>query len=176
MIATASKPANMSIRPAITLPALALTVALALVLGLAALALVMPARASAHMSEANTTGKLYAGGELQLYVSEPKAAKPDGEKQPLDLSVELIDESGNPIEGAKVLARATDFETHVDAYLTDMGNGLYAACAFGKFNGSGEGAVAIHVRAQKEGYTPGSNDGTNDVGRLCTRGGPKPSE
>ena len=149
---------------------LGLAFPLALMLGLAALALVLPAAASAQTPEtqdANTVCQPYEGAEPQLYVSEPKAAKPDGKKQPLDLSVELTDESGNPVVGAKVLARATDFETYVDAYLTDMGNGNYSTCAFGYFNGWGEGAVSVHVRAEKAGYTSGASDGSNTVGRLC---------
>ena len=73
------------------------------------------------------------------------------------------------------MARATDFETFVDAPLTDMGNGTYATCAFGYFNGSGEGAVSVHVRAEKPGYTAGANDGSNSVGRICSVSGPGPS-
>jgi hypothetical protein len=164
------------VRPITTLLALTLPVALALVLGLAALALALPAWVSAQTSDANTTGKQYEGSDPQLYVSEPKAAKPDGDKQPLDLSIELTDESGNPIEGAKVRARATDFENFVDAYLTDMGDGHYSACAFGYFNGSGEGAVRIHIRADKPGYVGGAGDGSNSVGSLCLLSGPLPSE
>jgi hypothetical protein len=174
MITKASKSASISTRPTITPLALAFTAAL--FVGLAALALVLPAGASAHTSGANTTGKPYGGNEPQLYVSGPKAAKPDGYKQPLDLSVELTDENGNPIVGAKVRARATDFETFVDAYLTDMGNGRYSACAFGYFNGSGEGAVRIHVRAEKAGYTSGAGDGSNYVGRQCSASGAAPTK
>ena len=109
-----------------------------------------------------------AGTNPQLHVSEPVAAKPDGKKQPLDLFVDVTDEAGNPVKGAKVLARVTDYETFVDAPLTEVGNGRYMACAFGYFNGKGKGATAIHVRAEAAGYTPGESDGTNDVGKLCT--------
>lgn len=115
-----------------------------------------------------TIGSVGSGhGEAQLYVSTPVAAKPDGKKQPLDLYVDVRDEAGRPVEGAKVLARATDFETYVDALLVDVGNGRYMVCAFGYFNGKGPGAVSIHVRATKPGYTPGESDGQNKVGRLC---------
>jgi hypothetical protein len=138
--------------------------------------LMLPAGASAQAPEASTICKLYGGVEPQLHVSTPKAAKPDGEKQPVDLSVKLTDESGNPITGAKVMARVTDFETFVDAPLTDMGNGQYGACAFGYFNGSGEGALRIHVRADKPGYTGGAGDGSNSVGRICAVSGSGPSE
>lgn len=110
------------------------------------------------------------GCEAQLHVSKPTAAKPDGDKQPLDLFVDLTDEIGKPIEGAKVWARATDFETFVDAPLTGVGNGRYMACSFGYFNGKGEGALAIHIRAEKTGYREGESDGvsTNTLGGLCT--------
>ena len=158
------KPAR--IGPIITLLGLALP--LALMLGLAALAFAPPAEASAQTPNASTRSMSCEGGEPQLYVSEPLAAKPDGDKQPLDLVIELTDDSDSPVVGAKVMARVTDFQTHVDAKLTDLGNGRYAACVFGYFNGSGSGALGIHVRAEKAGYMPGANDGTNFVGRLCT--------
>src|SRR5215213_1013371 len=99
---TTSKPATASISPTISLLGLAFT--LALMLGLAALALVVPAAASAQTQEtqyANTVCQPYEGGEPQLYVSKPEAAKPDGNKQPLDLSVALTDGNGNPVTGAK---------------------------------------------------------------------------
>jgi hypothetical protein len=172
MIFNASKPA--SVGPVIML--LALAVSLAVMLGLAALAFVPPTGASAQGPEATTISNLYGGKELQLNVSKPKAAKPDGQKQPLDLSVELTGDGGNPIVGAKVLARATDFQTFVDAPLTDMGNGRYSACAFGYFNGSGEGALRIHIRADKPGYTSGAGDGSSYVGRICSVSGLEPSK
>jgi hypothetical protein len=178
MITNVIKPAIVSRGPAITLLAQALPVILALMLGLTALALLPPAGASAQTlktQDAKIVGNQHEGGAPQLYVSEPKAAKPDGEKQPLDLSVELTDQSGNPIEGAKVMARATDFQTFVDAPLTDMGNGRYTACAFGYFNGSGEGALRIHIRAEKTGYRAGAGDGSNSVGRLCKVSGTESS-
>jgi hypothetical protein len=162
-----------SLRNVITLLGLPFTVAL--MLGLAALALVLPAAASAQSPDANTVCQPYDAGVPQLYVSKPEAAKPDGNKQPLDLSIKLTDGNGIPVVGAKVLARATDFETFVDATLTDMGNGSYATCAFGYFKGSGEGAVSIHVRAEKPGYTGGANDGSNTVGRLCPVSDTRPS-
>jgi hypothetical protein len=136
-------------------------------LSLAALAFVLPASAAAQSPGAGTMDPPCAGGAPQLAVSAPKAAKPDGANQPLDLSIELTDGNGNPVLGAKVIARATDFGTFVDAPLTDLGQGRYAACAFGTFNGAGAGAVRIHVRAEKPGYTPGASDGSNSVGRLC---------
>jgi hypothetical protein len=152
-----------------------LALALAVMLGLTALAFILPAGAAAQPPGANPMGQLCANCDLQLVVSVPKAAKPDGDKQPLDLSVQLTDENGNPVVGAKVIARATDFETFVDAPLTDLGNGRYAVCAFGTFNGVGAGAVRIHVRADKPGYRQGASDGSNSVGRLCPVPGSGPA-
>src|SRR5215203_5372154 len=110
-----------------------LLITLVTALTLLHLALVLPASASAQTPDANSISTLYEGCEPQLHISKLEAAKPDGEKQPLDLMVLLTDESGNHLEGAKVMARATDFDTFVDAPLTDLGNGLYASCAFGYF-------------------------------------------
>jgi hypothetical protein len=113
-------------------------------------------------------GNLCGEGEPQMFVQGIKAAKLDGKGQPLTIQVRIIDEMGRPVAGAKVLARATDFNTYFDGPLTDEGNGYYMSCALGKFDTTGAGAIALHVRTERPGFREGAIDARNIVGNLCT--------
>ncbi|MEO8285186.1 MAG: hypothetical protein ABI670_01980 [Chloroflexota bacterium] len=112
-------------------------------------------------------GNYCGAGEPQIRPPKVSAAKQDGDKKPLDIQVEVVDETGAPVQGAFVFARATDFVRFVDAPLQDVGHGKYLSCNFGQFNSKGAGAISIHVSVSARGYRPAENDGTNKVGRLC---------
>jgi hypothetical protein len=112
-------------------------------------------------------GNLCGAGESSLIVSKPLAEKIDGDKQSIDIFVEVRDEAGKPVDGAKVLARASDGITYVDAPLRSVGGGGYLACNFGQFSGKGPGAVSIHVQAYAPNFLPGQSDGKDTVGRIC---------
>lgn len=118
---------------------------------------------TAHDQRGNYCG----AGEPQISNLKIVAAKPDGEKQPLDIQVEVFDETGAPVAEALVYARVTDYQHFVDSPLKDMGNGKYGVCEFGTFTSKGAGALGIHVRASAPGLRPNENDATNEVGRLC---------
>jgi hypothetical protein len=119
-------------------------------------------------------GNLCGAGEAQILVQQIQAAKPDGKGMPLSILVRIIDETGRPVLGAKVLARATDFHSYVDAPLIERGDGYYVSCAFAFFDTKGEGAISIHVRAESPGLRNGSGDTRNVVGSLCTNVFPPP--
>jgi hypothetical protein len=123
----------------------------------------LPARATAKTHPGNLCG----GGQSTLVVSKPIAEKLDGKNQPIDIYVEVRDEAGKPVDGAKVLARASDGITYVDAPLDSIGGGRYLACNLGRFSGSGAGAVSIHIQAYASNFRPGQNDGKDTVGRIC---------
>jgi hypothetical protein len=122
-----------------------------------------PTSATIHDHRGNYCG----AGEPQIRPPRITAAKQDGDKKPLDIQVEVVDETGAPVPGAVVFTRATDFVRYVDAPLEDIGHGKYLSCNFGQFNSKGAGAISIHVRASAKGYRPAENDGTNKVGRIC---------
>jgi hypothetical protein len=119
-------------------------------------------------------GNLCGAGEPQMIVQSIQAAKLDGKRQPLTINVRIVDEMGQPVVGAKVLARATDFNTYRDGPLKDLGNGYYGSCAFGFFDTIGEGAISIHVRADLPGFRSGQSDARNSVGTLCNTPLPPP--
>lgn len=122
---------------------------------------------SAEAIVSDQPGNACGLGESQIFVSGLEAAKPDGVKQPLDVVVRLKDESGTPVSGATVRARATDFHHYVDVTLTDMGGGKYMACTMGLFDTKGADEISIHVNASAPNYRSGDADGTNKVGFLC---------
>ena len=124
---------------------------------------------SAVESTNDQRGNACGAGEPQAYITKVEAAKPNGANQPLDVFVYLSDESGRPVKGARVMARATDFILHVDRPLKDLGDGRYLGCSIGKFSTVGPGQISLHVSASAAGYRSTEADTVNSVGRLCSR-------
>jgi hypothetical protein len=125
-------------------------------------------------STTDQRGNACGEGEPQIYISKVQASKLNGAKQPLDVFVYLEDETGAPVTEATVMARATDFDQHVDAALTHMGGGKYLACALGNFSTRGGGQISIHLHATAKGYREAASDTVNTVGTICGKAGPPP--
>lgn len=113
-------------------------------------------------------GNLCGAGEPQMFVQDIRVAKFDGKNQPLTIKLRLVDEMGRSVKGAKVLVRATDFNSYVEGPLQDDGDGYYSSCAFGYFDTTGEGAISVHVRADLPGFREAAIDSRNAVGTVCT--------
>jgi hypothetical protein len=124
-----------------------------------------------HPAQAKTgskPGNLCGAGEPQLHIASVRAAKADGKNQPLSVQVDLVDGAGNPVTGASVHVRATDYREHVDLYLPDAGGGRYFACNAGTFDTSGPGLIELMVYATAKGYRSDTAWTQNQVGYLCT--------
>ena len=124
-----------------------------------------------HSAQAKATsehGNICGADEPQLHIASVRAAKPNGKNQPLSVQVDLVDDAGNPVTGASVHVRATDYREHVDMYLPEAGDGRYSACNIGTFDTSGPGLVELMVYATAKGYRADTAWTENQVGYLCT--------
>jgi hypothetical protein len=122
---------------------------------------------SPEVTVVDSWGNNCGEGSPQLIASEPKAVKPDGPKMPLYVVVNVTDDGGHAIKGAKVLARATDYCDYAQDYLDDLGDGQYGKCGLGYFSTSGDGKIGVHVLVEKDGYRTTSNSSSNVVGSDC---------
>jgi hypothetical protein len=102
----------------------------------------------------------------RLLIVQIIGRKENGNAQPLDILVRVRDDLGNPIDGATVMAVASNGNQSWSGTLPGTGSGYYMVCDVGAFNGRDGGGVQVTVTARKAGYQSGSGSATAGRGNL----------
>src|SRR5512138_288666 len=82
-------------------------------------------------------------GQPQIRIASAKAQKLDGKGQPLSVLVQLVDDGGNSVTGARVRVSAAGNFDSADTYLAEIGGGRYLNCNVARFDTSGAGQIGV---------------------------------
>jgi hypothetical protein len=99
-------------------------------------------------------------------ITSEDARKSNGNNEPMDIKMTLMDDLGNLITGATVSGSATDNSGSWSGALNGSAGGVYSICDVGAFDGNNGGGVQITIAASKAGYQSDSVAFTAGKGDL----------